>query len=84
MGLTDKQWEVTKAERRVEYLKVLREFQRAEHKAKFVGDAKKVKLIAEHKLKRIDLTEAEVKECNDIIANSNNIILKHKEDDKHR
>ena len=78
MGLTDKQWEVTKAERRKEYLKVLREFQTKEHKAKFVTDAKQVIFIQEQKLRRIDLTEAEVKECQDIIKNSQVIINKHK------
>ena len=77
MGLSDKQWEVTKAERRKEYLKVLREFQTKEHKAKFVSDAKQVIFIQEEKLKRIDLTKAEVKECQDIIKNSQVIINKH-------
>ena len=78
MGLSDKQWEVTKAERRKEYLKVLREFQTKEHKARFVSDAKKVIFNQEQKLKRIDLTQAEVKECQDIIKNSQVIINKHK------
>ena len=78
MGMRDKQWATTKAERRVEYLKALREFQTKEHKARFVADAEQVKLIAETKLQRVDLTEAEVKECNDIIENSNLIISKNK------
>ena len=77
MGMTDKQWEVTKAERRVEYLKVLREFQTKEHKARFVSDAKKVIFQAEQKLKRIDLTEAEVLECQQLIENAQLIINKH-------
>ena len=77
MGLTDKQWEVTKAERRKEYLKVLREFQTKEHKARFVSDAKQVIFNQEQKLKRIDLTEAEVKECTRLIENANTIINKH-------
>ena len=78
MGMTDKQWEVTKAERRVEYLKALREFQTKEHKARFIADAKQVIFIQEQKLKRIDLTEAEVLECQRLIENSNSIILKHR------
>mgnify|MGYP003645425783 CR=1 FL=1 len=78
MGLTDKQWEVTKAERRKEYLEALREFQTKEHKAKFVTDAKQVIFMQEQKLKRIDLTEAEVKECTRLIENAQLIINKHK------
>lgn len=78
MGDRERMWEHTKAERRKEYLKVLREFQTKEHKARFVGDAKQVIFIQEQKLKRIDLTEAEVLECQRLIENSNNIILKHK------
>ena len=78
MGMRDKQWAATKAERRVEYLKVLREFQTAEHKARFVSDAEQVKLIAETKLQRVDLTEEEIQECNNLISNSNLIINKHK------
>ena len=78
MGDRDRMWERTKAERRKEYLEALRAFQTKEHKAKFVTDAKQVIFMQEQKLKRIDLTEAEVKECQRLIANSNNIILKHK------
>ena len=78
MGDRDRMWERTKAERRKEYLEALRAFQTKEHKAKFVTDAKQVIFMQEQKLKRIDLTEAEVLECQRLIKNSNNIILKHK------
>ena len=78
MGDRDRMWERTKAERRKEYLEALRAFQTKEHKAKFVTDAKQVIFMHEQKLKRIDLTEAEVLECQRLIKNSNNIILKHK------
>ena len=77
MGDRDRMWEHTKAERRKEYLQALREFQTKEHKARFVNDAKQVLFIQEEKLKRIDLTKAEVKECQDIIKNSQVIINKH-------
>ena len=77
-GDRDRQWAITKAERRKEYLEALRAFQTKEHKERFVNDAKQVLFIQKQKLKRIDLTEAEVLECQRLIANSNNIILKHK------
>ena len=77
MGLSDKMWEITKAERRKEYLKVLREFQRKEIKAKFIADAKQVIFMQETKLRRVDLTEQEVSECNNLIKNAQNIINKH-------
>ena len=78
MGDRDRMWAITKAERRKEYLRVLREFQTKEHKAKFVTDAKQVIFMQEQKLKRIDLTEAEVKECTRLIENAQLIINKHK------
>ena len=78
MGDRERMWEYTKAERRKEYLRVLRAFQTKEHKARFVADAKQVIFMQEQKLKRIDLTEAEVKECNRLIENSQLIINKHK------
>ena len=78
MGDRERMWEHTKAERRKEYLKVLREFQSKQIKEKFIADAKQVIFNQEQKLKQIDLTEAEVQECNNLIENANNIILKHK------
>ena len=77
-GEVEKQWNEKKRLRRIEALKVLRQFQTKEHKARFVSDAKQVKFIAEQKLLRVDLTEEEIQECNHLIKNSNLIISKHK------
>ena len=77
-GDRDRQWAITKAERRKEYLEALRAFQTKEHKKRFVNDAKQVLFIQEQKLKRIDLTEAEVLECQRLIENAQLIINKNK------
>ena len=77
MGEVEKQWNETKALRRHEAMIALREFQREEIKAKFVADAKQVIWLAEQKLRRIDLTEAEVEECQQLIKNSQVIVNKH-------
>ena len=78
MGEVEKQWKEKKRLRSIEAMKVLREFQTKEHKAQFVSDAKQVIFNQEQKLKRVDLTEAEIQECNHLISNSNLIINKHK------
>ena len=77
MGEVEKEWEEKKQLRRVEALKVLREFQREEIKAQFVKDAKQVIFNAEMKLRRTDLTEEEINECDHLIENAQNIINKH-------
>ena len=77
-GEVEKQWNEKKRLRSIEALKVLRQFQTKEHKARFVNDAKQVIFIAEQKLLRVDLTEAEIQECNHLISNSKLIISKHK------
>lgn len=77
-GQAEKAHNEKKRLRRIQALEALNQFKTKEHKAQFVSDAKQVKLLAETKLKRVDLTEAEIQECNNLISNSNNIINKHK------
>ena len=77
MGDRERMWEHTKAERRKEYLSVLRAFQTKEHKARFVADAEQVIFMQKQKLQRIDLTEAEVLRCQELIVNAQTIINKH-------
>ena len=77
-GEVEKQWNEKKRLRRIQALKALNQFKTKEHKAQFSADAEQVKFIAEQKLLRVDLTEAEIQECNHLISNSNLIINKYK------